>query len=833
MRKLWRRISFLLHRRRLERELADEMEAHREMMPPDRRPHFGNVARLREESREVWSWTWLEQLWQDLWYGARVLCRAPAFTLGAVAVLALGVGVNLAEFEIFDAMIFHRLALRDADALLQFTHASSRGEQLGFPAAAVGDYQKESGSFAWLVSEDTSFDVVVEGDAGLRSNLVSANYFPSLGIAAAWGRLLDARDAQPGAPAVGDLGNEYWQTHCGGDPHIVGRVLHVNGQPVEIVGILPYNFEGLMVRGAALWLPASRRALLMPGAPPIEQDYSRASATLYGKLNPGVSQAAGEAELTTLTRELARARPGSFREEERVQGHLLQESMARTIQRSPAIAVFIVMVLLVLVSACANLGNMLLARGLARQREIQIRVAIGASRARMVRQLMTENLMLAILGTVGGVAFGAVSARLLLIALGAPPGFRPQMTWPVVLSGLVLTLLSAVVFGLPSAMQTVHPSRRKVRLRQGLVGIQVAVSCLLLIASGVLAHQGILSAATKLVFDYRNMISVYPQLYARSLSPAAAQQKLDALSSRLGELPGVDGVTAAVIPPLSGRLRTDVLPGLPHVYRNSVAPSYFRVMALPIVRGRTFVPGEPDAAVVSESAARAVWPNQDPMGKVLRLGGAERTVVGVVQDSGVNLLADAGSVEAYLPIQGADVDRSGLILHTRGDPGPIAAMVPAAAAAANETVSVALMRVSRDLSLQGQRRMVTLIASIGAVATALAAAGMFALIAFAVAQRKRELGVRIAIGAGPRHILSALLKQHARPTAIGAVAGVVLAAVLSRIVRSLILLPSHDAVDVAGFAAGLASFLLVAALATLSPALRALRIDPCETLREE
>ena len=237
-----------------------------------------------------------------------------------------------------------------------------------------------------------------------------------------------------------------------------------------------------------------------------------------------------------------------------------------------------------------------------------------------------------------------------------------------------------------------------------------------------------------------------------------------------------------------------------------------------------------NAVIVSESAARAVWPNQDPVGKRWRLAGGERTVTGVVRDSGANLLADADSVEAYLPIQEADEERSTLVLHSRGDPALLARRVTATV---NEAVSISLMRASRENLLEGQRKSVTLIGSLGVVATILAAAGMFALVAFAVAQRKRELGIRIAIGARDRHILGTLLTQNARPTISGAVVGVILAAVLLRLVHGFIVLPNGDTVDVAGFAAGLACFVLVVVLATLSPVLRALRIDPSETLREE
>jgi predicted permease len=829
IRKAWRRVYFLLNRSRLERELAEEMEIHRHMMPPDSRSQFGRDVRLRQESRDAWSFAWLEQLSQDLSYGAKVLRSAPAFTLGAISVLALGVGVNLAEFQIFDAMIFHRLSIGNADSILHFSLASRQGTRLGFPSGAVDVYRSGNRSYAWLVSEDSTLDVVLEGDANLNANLVSPNYFTDLGILPAWGRLPDTRDAQPDAPAVAALGYEYWRTHWAADPRVVGRVVHVNNIPVRIVGVLPSNFNGLWSGRQTVWFPVSIGSLLVPGSPPPMHDFARASSLLFGRLRAGVSPAAGEAELTSLTRELIQRQPGYSRGDARIQSRPLQESKTVGVRRSPAIAIFIGMVLLVLLSACANLGNMLLARGLARQREIDIRFALGASRGRIVRQLMTENLLLAILGAAAGVAFGAGAARLLFVAMGAPPDIRITMSWPVLVTGLALTLLSAVAFGLPSALRTVRPGHRKGRLRQRLVAVQVAVSCLLLILSGVLTHKGILSASIDLAFDYTNMIVVYPQEHAAT----PASQRLDALSTRFSGLPGVDGVTAAVAPPLVGRAIVDTLPGLPPVYRNAVAPSYFAVMNLPVRRGRTFFAGERNSVILSESGARAVWPNQDPLGKTWKLGGIARTVVGVVRDSGANLLGQADSIEAYVPLESADAEHSALILHTRGDPSALVRMVPEAAASTGETVSVSLMRTGRDHFLESQRRMVTLIGSVGVVATTLASAGMFALIAFTVARRKRELGIRIAIGARPRHILRVLLNENVRPTALGMVAGTLLALVVSRMVRSLVIMPGRDTLDLTGFAGGIASFLLVAALATLSPALRALRIDPSATLREE
>jgi hypothetical protein len=266
--------------------------------------------------------------------------------------------------------------------------------------------------------------------------------------------------------------------------------------------------------------------------------------------------------------------------------------------------------------------------------------------------------LLALLGSVAGVVFGAVSSRLLWNALDFPLNIHLSLSWQLLGLGLSLTVLSAIAFGLPSALQTVRPTHRTIQFRQSLVGVQVAVSCLLLIASGVLAHNAIRNASVDVAFDYQKMVVVYTQFYARNLPSAVERQRLDALSMRLEGLPGVANIAAVVVPPFSGRLLQESLPGLPRVYRNAVSASYFSLMNLPIVSGRTFLPEEHNAVMVSESAARAVWPNQNPVGKIWTLAGAERTVTGVVKDSGANLLFDPDSIEAYVPIEGADVERS-------------------------------------------------------------------------------------------------------------------------------------------------------------------------------
>ena len=778
---------------------------------------------------------WLDDLRQDLSYAARGLWRAPGFTLGAMAILGLGIGVNLSEYQIFDQLLFHRITVREADSILALSRSSKQGKRLGFPPAAVDFYRTQSRSLDWLVSEDNTTEMVVDGEPAVRSTFVSGNYFGSLGVTPAWGRLLDERDSKPGAAAVVVLGYDYWTTRCGGDPHIIGRTVRIGTRPVQVPGVLPYTFDGLRPRGTAMWLPEQAKTLLSSGGVPGSRDFAHATDAVFVRLKPGVTLAAAEGELTSLTRELRHQQPLYFPLEEQILGEPVQMPASRALlsgRDAPIFIVFFSMVALVLFSACANLGNMLLARGIARQREMEIRLAIGAGRGRIVRQLMTENFLLAVLGTGAGIAFGVLASRLLLLEMDAPPQFRMRLALRVSLmaAGFVLTLISMVAFGLPAALHTSRPKHRIARLRQGLVGLQVAVSCLLLIASAVLAHTGIKDAAIDIALDYRNMVVVYPKLYAENLPAAQARGKVDALLTRLSGLPGVESVAVSVDPPFSGRSLLDTQPRL-HVVRSAVEPSYFRAMGLPLVRGRTFRPEERNGVIVSESAARALWPNEDPLGKVWKYAGADRTVTGVVRDSGVNLLGDPESVEAYVPIADAEVDRSALVIHTDSDPAPLVRLIPAAAAALDETVEVSLMRSAHDNFIDGSRKVVTLIGSIGAVATALAAAGMFALVAFTVAQRRRELGIRLAIGARCRHILSVLLSQNSRPTLLGIVAGTILAGVVSRLVRSFTIL--GDGIDLIGFAAGIAGFLLVAVFATLSPALRALRIDPSAILREE
>ena len=830
MRKLFRRISFLLNRRRLETELAEEMAAHRAMLAEDRRTSFGRDIAIREDARDAWAWVWFDRLWQDLTYALRMFRHAPGFTLGAVTVLALGVGANLAELHVFDALLLHRLSIDGADSIYRFTGSSKGFDAQAFPFAAVEFYRDNSTLCSFVVAENVAPRLIVESESDVRGNFVSGNYFASLRILPAWGRLLDDRDARTGAPAVAVLGYEYWRDKWAADPHVINRMLRMNGQLIQIVGVAPWDFDGLSPHATAVWLPVSQRKSLIAGSQPLES-FTQSDEGLYARPKPGASLAAVEAQFTSLTHQLAHREPLYFRPDERIQGDRLIGTGVVTRRLKPAVFLLLFMVLLVLLSACANLGNMLLAQGLARQREIDIRIALGAGRQRVVRQLLTENLLLSAMGSLAGLFVGYMSARFLVRALGAPPDIRIAMDWQIVTASAVMAVFSVLAFGLPPALQLAGAKHKSSRRRQVLVGVQVAVSSLLLICSGVFARSAIRSATIELAFDYQNMIVVDPTFLGQHLPPPVARRKLDEVIARLEQLPGVDALTAAGIPPLGQRSIMDNVPGLPPVYMNYVAPNYFTAMKIPLLRGRAFLPGDQNTVIVSESAARAAWPGEDPLGKTWNIENAQRTIIGLVKDSGANLMVDSESVEAYIPIEAARVDASALILHAKGDPSPLVRAIPLVSAFLREPLTATTMLSGREKMMDTQRKMITVLGTLGVISAVLAAAGMFAMVAFAVAQRTREIGIRMAIGAQAFDVLRALLAQNLAPIAFGMLAGTALGIAIARFVGSAVDIVRP--LDPLGFAAGLAVFLLIAALATVSPALKALRIDPSSTLRCE
>jgi predicted permease len=827
MRKFIRRLSAILHRRTLQQELAEEMAAHREMMPAGRRHHFGNSLHLQEQAIDQWGWTFIEQFRQDLAYGARSLSRSPEFALTAIAVLSLGIGVNLAEVHAFNALL-HRLDVREPDTLRRFFRVTKSGTMGGVSVPAIEFYRRNNTVLSAVFAEIDVDGLFLEHDSEAlpHCNLVNGNYFGELGLAPVYGRLLDEQDARPGSPPVAVLGYGYWQSRFGGDPDIVGKMVRLNDKPVEVVGIAPPNFAGVVQQPTSVWLPISQYPYLT-GDSRLLLDYGMQRTSMLGRLKPGVSTEAAEVQFRSLTAQLRSLEPQYVDRSEWL------KAQPADIPPNPSpgavllLATCVLLVLLVLLSACANLGNMLLARGFARQREIEIRLAIGAGRWRLVRQLMTENLLLAAVSSLAALLVGRVAAQILLRVIEAPPNLRVMTDWRIVLVCVALGLLATFAFGLAPALQLVRRGPSATRARKILVAVQVAASCVLLILSSFFARAVQHTFATTVTFDYAGMALADPGFYRHNYTPAEARQAALEIAARTRRLPGIEAASVVTIPPLRRSWIEHIFSQ--QVYLNEVDPSYFPMMRLSLLQGRIFAPVEPDAVVIGESAARRLWPNDSPLGKAVPIGQRSRTVIGVVKDSGANLMNYPESVEAYMAIDDKNAIYATVLIHATNSPGPLSGSIRSAATLPGLAPLVFTFQGLIDKQLDTRRKMVTVVVSLGAIASLLALLGIFGLLAFTVAQRTREIGVRMALGARTTDVLRCIIGQYAFPLGTGAVVGVALAAGAAKVARTLLygFLP----IDVASFGAGLLLFALIALAASIAPARRALRVDPSSALR--
>jgi predicted permease len=827
MGKLFRHIYYLLNRRRLNRELEKEMAALREMMPKGRRSRFRSATRLTELSIERWGWMWLDDLRRDLAYGAHSLFRSPGFTVTAVLVLALGIGVNLAEFDIFNA-VFHRLQVRDVNTLARFSRGPGGRSRNQFAPETVAFYREYNSSFSSIFEEtDAREGLTLEGDPEpLRASFVSGGYFGTLGVLPTYGRLLDEGDCKPGAEAVAVLGYGYWQGRFGSDPSIVGRKIRVNGKSVQVVGIGPSGFSGIALVRTFLWLPNIVEPYLTGGAGArgAENPFEPA---LFGRLKPRVTFEAAESEFRALAAQLRKRQPKLFQPGEQIRVERIDALNDPVI--GVIVSYWILLVMSVLFAACANLGNMLLARGLARQREIEIRLAIGAGPWRIVRQLMTENLLLASIGAVVALAVGRFAAQI-LNNIAAQPDIRLVTDWRLLAAAGILTLIAVSAFGLAPAIQAVRRGRQTARAGKFLVSFQVAISCALLILSSLLTRGMLRTLGSGVSIDYAHMIVADPALYLQGLDAPSGRQSLDDSISRVRRLPGVDGVTLASVPPFGRRAWMDKLSGSSQLlYLNAVDPSYFGVLRLRFLTGRTFLPAEQDAAIVSQSAARALWPGEQPLGKSFDLFGHARVVVGVVADSGVSSVVAPTSVEAYLPLDRQSIIQAVLVVHATAKPSLLSGAIRAAASEGDRTALVSLMDNDLAKHVEGSRNLLAVIGVLGTVATALAAAGIFGLIAFTVSRRTKEIGIRLALGASGFRILGTVLGQYVTPVSAGLLAGIAIVTVGNGILRSMLVeIPPFDLIS---YSAALVGFLVIAFGAALLPCRKALGIDPASVLR--
>ena len=837
MREILRRLGYLFTRNRRRRELDAEMDFHREMSEragrPEARRKFGNTERLKEQAHEAWGWTWIDRLGQDLSYAVRMLARSPGFTAVAVLVLAIGIGVNVAAFSMFNLALLRSLPVRNPDTLLLLQRRSLGGEIAGlmpYPTAAFyRDHARTLSAMLTMAGARVELDDDVEP---LRGNFVSANFFTELGAVPAYGRLFQpSLDETPAASPVAVLGYGFWQTHFAANPAIIGRVVRINHKPVTIVGIVPEEFPGLHVAQTDVWMPITQQPTIVEGSK-LLTDTSGGAVEVWGRLAPGATSKAAEAELLSLTNERRKLVPKDVWDGEYIHSDPGARIIALNPRMTQALAIFATLTLLILAVACANLGGLLLARGVVREHEIGIRLAIGASRKRIFRQLFTESLLLAILGSAAGLALACAAIRVMNVVTDSPKWMSAAPDWRVILFTVGMAVTASLFFGFAPALQLARQRHKRTIARQVLVGAQVAASCVLLIVSSLLvrAVQHLLTSDPG--FGYEQVISVSPHLGDHGYKPAEAQAYFDQLEARLRALSGVASVSLAKISPLGlgvTRMDTKVDGRTLEVYPNWISPEFFRALEIPILTGRNFLPGEKDAAIVSQSMAQKQWPGQNPLGKMY----GKAVVVGVAGNARVNALSEDDSVEIYWPAQAEDMPDMNVVLRTDGVPDSLPPRLKTIVQNLDPKLfpEISLLRARFHEAARSLEVSVSILTGVGMVAVLLAAVGIFGLVAFTISQRGKEIAIRLALGSPSGQAIGAVLGQFCWPVLIGVGGGLGLTAAFSHVLRFMLFGVNH--LDPLSYASAMAILLAIVALAASVPARRALRIDIARTLHQE
>jgi predicted permease len=819
----------------------------------------------------------MEKLLKDLKYGARMLVRSPAFSLIAVLSLALGIGANTAIFSLVSTLLFSPFPVEaPADLVSIFTTDQRNPGNLPMSHLNFKDYRDQNETFhgvAAFTFGQMNLNVNQSAEQVL-AQVVSGNYFDVLGLRPALGRTFQPHeDQKPGAYPVAVLSHGLWERRFGSDRSGVGREISLNRQPFTIVGVAPKGFTGTFVFGAPdLWVPMMMHDVAQPGFDWYE---TRRGLFLFvfGRLKPGVTIAEAQANLKTIAGRLESSYPNDNRGRSIATLPLLDARVNPNGQNQVAqiSALLMTIVGLVLLIACANIANLLLARAAGRRREIAVRLALGAGRGRLIRQLLTESVLLALVGGALGllVAFWTLDLLRSLDTLPIPQNVLNQLGLDprVLLFTLGLSIVTGLLFGFAPAIQSTRtdvvpvlknelvPSAGSARrgalrwlnLRTGLVVSQVALSLIALVAAGLFVRSLRETQSIDPGFETGGVLMANFNLGREGYTPERGLQFHRQLLDRLSALPGVRSAAVAQDPPFGGGLARSVfLEGATSerdrtlVQVNAVSPDYFATLGIAVERGRGFTTadtaGAPLVVVINRTMADRFWASQDPIGKRFKFFGDQdyTTVVGVARDAKYNGLVEQPQPFIYQPMRQAYNPAASVLVRGRGDASGLATAVRAEITALDRNLSltgVQTLADQVDLALSPQRVTVGLLTAFGALALLLAAIGLYGVASYGVAQRTREIGVRMALGARQRDVVALVVRQGMLLVASGLATGLALALLLAPAIRSLLVgIAPFDPVTFAGTAALLA---LVAGVATYLPARRAARIDPLIALRYE
>ena len=821
------------------------------------------------------SWSMFGDLRRDLRYAVRMLARTPAFTLVICLTLALGIGANAVIFSAVDAVLLQRAPVADPDAVVSVYTSSSDGRD-PFSASSYPDYVdvRDSGIFQ-SVAAFAGIPLVLQGANGAESipgELVSGNYFDVLGVKIPLGRTFSAEEDRAGAPVrVIVLSHGTWTNRFGADRGIIGRTLTLNGNAYTVIGVAPQGFSSpILGRAPEMWAPAALQPELRPPSAGLRRSLGASNMlttrgtrwlNLIARLPPGGTLASTGAAVGVLGSRLERSYPDSNRTRGFTVLPVGDGPGVRTSAR-PTLRLLTGAVVLVLLIACANVASLLLARAVARRREIAVRMAVGAGRGRLVRQWLTESVLLAIFGSLGGLLIAWWGAPV-LYQFGIPQSVPLGVTSRVFLFTLSVAVASGLLFGLAPVLQTmkrntvealrdeggaVASGAGAMRMRSLFVVAQVALSLMLLVGAGLFLRTLQNAASVDLGFDVDRILLADINMDARGYTQEAGRAAYKQLFERLNALPGVEKAGAARVTVLTGSARTisvsvDGQPVAPdnsnamEVRANVIDHRYLDAMGIRLRSGRNFLPsdapGNQPVAIISESLATRLFAGVDPIGRTVMEGRDPLQVVGVTPDTIYRSTVERNPPPfLYVPL--SQNYESGITLHVRvaGDPRMLIAPVRRTLSEIDPQLVLNRPRLLRDeftRSMGDQRMMATMVGLFGFVALVLAAIGLYGMMAHLAGQRTTEIGIRLALGARPSSIFGLMLKDGLRLVAIGSVIGLAGAVAGARYVQNQLFGVTPG--DPLTFVAVSITLLAVAVAACLIPARRAMRVDPIRALR--
>jgi predicted permease len=876
---LWR-LAGLFGRQRRERELAAELENHLALHIEDnlrsgmtaeeaRRQaliKLGGIEQTKEIYRERRGIPLFETFWQDLRYGARMLRNGPGFTLAAVLTLALGIGANTAIFSVVNAVLLRPLPYRDAGRLVLLRETNPRVGEVSVSYPDFLDWRQESHTFsAMAAAGNIDFDLAGTGQPELVGGYgVSPNFLSLLGVKPILGRDFTAEEERAGTAPVAMISYKLWQEHFGGEADVLGKPLRLDDKVFTIVGVLPPRFALFPGADCDVLAPLG----IWAADPDMQDRGDRGDMSAIGRLAPGATLPEARAEINGIATRLA----GEYPKTNAGMGaslKTLRESYVGDVR--PAILIVFGAALLVLLVACVNVAGLFLVRGAARAREIAVRLAFGASSGRIVAQLLTESLLLAGLGGAAGIVAGfwGISGLTMLLPADQFADMRIGMDPAVFLFVSVVVILVAVGFGLAPALQAARPdvqetlseggrggttSARHHRLRSAFAVAQTALALMLLAGAGLMVRSLYQLMKVSPGFRPDRVLAMGMNLRSTQYSTKEAQRNFwRQVVARVRALPGVENAALGTTIPFTGNHdRADItieglpLPALgefPHPDFHIVSPGFFSTMGITLLRGRTFTDQDNSkaapVAIINETLARRFWPGGEAVGKRILYGHPHPnakwiTIVGVVGDTRLYGLDHPARFEVYAPLEQLGRGGMELVVRSGEDPASLTSAIRDAVASVNRDVpiyEVETLKQAVDDSVSTRRDTLVLLGLFSALALILAAVGVYGVMSYAVALRRQEIGIRMALGAEPASVLRLVVGQGARLAALGVSAGLAGALGLARLLKSL--LYGVSASDPATFAVVAAVLAAVVLLASYFPARRAAHLDPVVALRQE